>query len=194
MIAIGSQVFVQWYGSVLQGEVVPNTTPDDRLLGSMVAVRIPLQGSQAIALFTPAHVYLSTDQMVQQEKKKFSYPKEFPKPADIPVLSLPCSVYCDSVATKPQDNLPTTPEAWQRIQAFKAAHWDHEHNRLQLPYWQEFYEMWREAVAEKVGYKEKTVEPMIISGASLTAVMKQVKLSGVPAPEKKAQAQLSLNF
>ena len=153
--ALNSTVYVRWYNSVLQGVVVPNDTPADKLLGSMVAVRIPLQGSQAIALFTPAHVYAI--------------------PPDQPDAQT--TVCCDLVATEPPTPPAPTPKvspAWQRIQDFKAAHWDEPHNRLRIDALDEFYQMWRNAVAEKVGYK---VEPVFISPSNIVAIIKQVSVT-----------------
>lgn len=168
MIDIGSQVYVQWYNSVLQGEVVANTTPNDRLLGSMVAVRIPIQGSHAVALFAPSHVYLSVDKLAQQKK-------ELPTTAVVPV------------AVKPQESLPTTPEAWQRIQAFKKEHWDANRNRLCLEAQEEFYEMWRDAVAEKVGCRKK---PDVLAASTLAVPKPKQTIRKQP----KKIIQLSLTF
>ena len=149
MIAIGSQVFVRWYGSILQGEVVTNTTPDDKLLGRMSAVRIPLQGGQAIALFSPGHVYTSVDQMQQVSKEVYSCPAHFPKPEEIVHSEPHASVF--EVASPVIKKLEkAVSPAWQRLQDYKSAHWDEEHNRLQIDALEGFYSLWRDSVADKL--------------------------------------------
>ena len=52
-------MFVRWYGSVLQGEVVENQ--EKGILSGMIAVRILVQGAKATALFAPEHVYASVE-------------------------------------------------------------------------------------------------------------------------------------
>lgn len=190
MIDVGSQVYVRWYGSVLQGEVVPNSTPNDRLLGSMVAVRIPLQGSQAIALFTPGHVYTSVDQMQQVAKQTYSYPVHFPKPEEI-------------VHPEPQVNVGATIGAAiyrQRYEKFKQEHWNHERNHMQVEYLEEGYQLYRAMIDEEIKAKQPATvsvgSPTVkrISISHLTAIMKHVATSGVPSRKKPISTQLSLDF
>jgi hypothetical protein len=58
----------------------------------------------------------------------------------------------------------TTPsDAWQRKEQFKADHWDYERGHLQLEYLDEFYQLWRDAIAAKLGYPSQcpTVSPSV---------------------------------
>jgi len=59
-------------------------------------------------------------------------------------------------ATSPSD-------AWQRKEQFKADHWDYEHGHLWLEYLDEFYQLWRDAIAAKLGYPSQcpTVSPSV---------------------------------
>lgn len=142
MIAIGTQVYVQWYGSTLQGEVVPNTTPDERLLGSMVAVRIPLMGTYAIALFKEGHIRTSTEMTEAKQEEKVEL----------------------SASVKKPDVSP----AWQSIQDYKASHWDKEHNRLSVDCLDEFYILWHACVASK--YSQGTAAPVASATANDSTV------------------------
>lgn len=139
----GTVVFVPWYSKVLQGEVVPNTTPDDRLLGSMVAVRIPLMGTYATALFKEDHIRTSPKmtETKQAEEVKPSTP----------------------------DKKPETSPAWQSIQDYKAAHWDKEHNRLCVDSLDEFYSLWHTCIASKYSQKaDAPVASTIVNDSTIT--------------------------
>lgn len=131
-------VYVNWYGQTLQGEVVENRRTDS--LADMVAVRIPLMGCHPVALFTPQHVYTSPEQIDGNSSKVSEEPSK--------VSEEPSKV--SSTVHNPS---PT----WQRIQAFKASHWDEDRGHLKVDALDEFYQMWRDAVAEKRGVK---VEPV----------------------------------
>lgn len=65
MNSLGSNVYVHWYGKLLQGTVVN----DNDLMG-MVAVRIPLMGGHPVALFAPGHVYNSEEEAQHKEDTK----------------------------------------------------------------------------------------------------------------------------
>ena len=155
-------VYVRWYNSVIQGEVVPNTTPNDKLLGSMVAVRIPLQGGHAVALFTPAHVYPSAEAASVQNVSKSV--RKNPQSVPINTENVP----------KVSSNVQEQVSAWQRIQDFKQAHWNAERNWLNIDALEDFYQMFRDAVAEEIGYK---IEPTFVSPSNIVAVMKHVVIT-----------------
>lgn len=124
----GTTVYVHWYGKLLQGTVI-----NGHDLMGMVAVRIPLQGGHPVALFTPGHVYES-----ETAANGIQAGEPHKKMAE------------DRTATSCKDSKPSS-EAWLAIQQFKADHWDHVHNRLQLPYWKEFELLWRHYVAKRRG-------------------------------------------
>ena len=49
-------------------------------------------------------------------------------------------------------------DAWQRKEQFKADHWDYERGHLQLEYIDEFYQLWRDAIAAKRGISTMPAE------------------------------------
>lgn len=112
-------VYVRWYKEVVEGKVV-----NEHDLFGMVAVRIPIQGVQAVALFTPKDIYKTAQEACG------TYPKHFPTPKEIVHLD-PATSVADSIS----------PE-YNTLQQFKHDHWNHEKNMLQLEYWPEFDRMY----------------------------------------------------
>lgn len=129
----GQTVYVQWYGKIVEGTVVENTTPDDPLLGCMVAVSIPIQGTMATALFMPAHVYDTPDAQKHTvcENKQPVYKREEP--------------VCENEQYASEDKQPAC-----SIMRFKEEHWDHEHNHIKVEALDEYYQLWRENIAMRI--------------------------------------------
>lgn len=118
----GQTVYVLWYGNVLQGTVVR----ENDMMG-MTAVRIPLQGQNPIALFTPGHVYDTADEAGNS--------KSVPKIAQsVPKMEENVPRYAESV--------PKVSETSQ-CEAFKKAHWDTGRNCLRTDSLDEFYSLWK---------------------------------------------------
>lgn len=118
----GDVVYVRWYGQVVEGRVVS----EHDLMG-MVAVRIPVQGMEATALFTPGHVYDTAEEAEN--------PKSVPKIAkSVPKI--------EEIAPKDSETVPIVSET-SMCDAFKKAHWDNEHNHLRTDSLDEFYWLWR---------------------------------------------------
>lgn len=158
----GETVYVRWYGNILQGTVVPNTTPADQLLGRMVAVTIPIQGTTATALFMPAHVY-ETAELASGNSPQISpnspYPEEKPREnsrntdSEPPLPSFVCSPSCE-----PEPSSPAASEVSdaaleahrKRYRDFMAEHWDHEHNHLHVDFLEEGYQLFRQGIAMKM--------------------------------------------
>ena len=146
--APGSTVYVSWYGKTLQGEVVPD---DHRvpLFASMVHVRIPIQGTPAIAVFTPAHVYTTAD----------GVPSGVPSKTDgVPSATMP-GASAAVTAPSPSWSTPALDAHRARYRQFKADHWDEEHNRLRVDALEEFYQLFREGVALRQSQHQKSVLP-----------------------------------
>lgn len=142
-MTIGDTVFVRWYGKILEGMIVENNevTP---ALASMVVVRIPVQGVRASALFTPDHVYSSAELAGMKEHVKLV-------PTQAPAI----------VSTAEATSNDVLSEAWHKLQEFKLANWDTEHNHIRLSALNEYYDMWKEYVAEKCGYREYPKHPYV---------------------------------
>jgi hypothetical protein len=143
-ISIGTIVYVHWYGKLLQGTVI-----NDHDLMGMVAVRIPIQGVEAIALFTPGHVYASTEE-AQQARAAIQQQK--------PAATIPAAGNVpDRPRPLPAPSTKATPsETWQAIQKFKQEHWDADCNHLRIDALEEFYQLWRAAIAAKYGVTIET--------------------------------------
>lgn len=139
----GTTVYVHWYGKLLQGTVVN----DNDLMG-MVAVRIPLMGGHPVALFTPAHVYSSAEE-----------PQ--PKPAAAVSAASPAGKSPDHSQPFPAPSTKDNPSyACQILQKFKQEHWDQQHNHILTAHLEDFYQLWRTAVAAKQG---TTVAPTVFT-------------------------------
>lgn len=177
---------MRWYGKIVEGMIVENSevTP---ALASMVVVRIPVQGVRASALFTPAHVYPSAELAGMKEHIKV-VPAE--KPINTPSVEA------------------ETSELYRRLQEFKLANWDIEHNHIKLTALNDYYDLWREYVAEKRGAKHKRMEmeypstheeamnpKLHVSDTKMADLKSQLKKALAPAkpkPRKKVNvSQLS---
>lgn len=141
-----NEVYVRWYGKVLQGSIV-----NEHDMFGMMAVSIPIQGVQAIALFRPSHVYKTVQDACG------SYQVHFPTPAEI-VHSEPSvrltevAVWPATLRPVPETSVAGSPGSdYAALQQFKAAHWDHAHNRLQLDYWPEFLRRWNDYHRKRLG-------------------------------------------
>ena len=166
---INSTVYVAWYGNVLQGRVVTNPTPQDALLGSMVAVQTTIQGTKVVTLFTPGHVYDSLDAVPVTCRSVCSNVIDAPIPQTSPPVERPVD--------SPKDDNATLIAHRQHYKEFKAAHWDNEHNRLQIDALEEFYAIFREGVAMKLRMLNKDVPSPsprhTVSSASHVTVARQ---------------------
>lgn len=130
---IGDTVFVRWYGKIVEGMIVENSevTP---LLASMVVVRIPVQGVRTSALYNPGHVYSSAELAGMKENVKVA-----------PVVEAKI------------ENKPVS-EEWKRLQEFKQANWDAERNHIKLAALNDFYDLWRDYMATRMGMMIQTCD------------------------------------
>ena len=162
---IGSQFFVRWYGNVVPVEVTDRTrakadTPTWREWVP-VLMEIPasdgkpiVAGCRNVCMFHFSHLYDSPDEArvagtaFQSRRATPSAPVE--APAAVSVTSpADGSVCCDGIATPSTRSNPSP--AWQRLQAFKAAHWDAARNHLSVDTLDDFYQLWCDCIAEKQG-------------------------------------------
>ena len=196
-------VFVCWYGSIIQGEVVENQ--EKGILSGKVAVRIQVQGMKATALFSPEHVYASAEEIkgnspkisancskIAENPRKISRNKNFEQ----------CQERINEALMKadPLDFIKVeVPESAMSVLRFKQEHWDHEHNHLRIDVLDEFYRLWRDNMAMRLGTNKP--QPAIKIEAPLTPDEASVTLpSHKPQPivsdkrmaELKAQLKKSL--
>lgn len=149
-MTIGDTVYVWWYGKVVQGMIVENdeTTP---LLASMMVVRIPVLGMTASALYTPAHVY-------QSETDALAAHQEIANASNGAINTIRRE---ETPTPQQKSTCEVLFEAEKRIQAFKEAHWDHERGHIRVDALEEFYQLWRTAIAEKMGYHDPKDHPYV---------------------------------
>ena len=138
MLQPGSTVYVRWYSHVVQGEVA--ATPPDAPFSGMVPVLMSIpssdgslivRGCRNVCMFMPAHVYTDAS-LVPADGR----------PSRAPIVEAP---------TKTASTRENPSPAWQRIQQFKADHWDAEHNHLRTDALNDFYALWVSCIAEKQG-------------------------------------------
>lgn len=182
-------VYVRWYGSVLQGEVVENQ--EKGILGGMVAVRIQVQGMKATALFTPAHVYQSEKDALEKEyDPRSSRHKEFVTSAS--GNSPEKFVSAPKVAENPREISRNEAEISTELRQFIKDHWDNQRNHLRIDALDEFYFLWKEEF-RPFGFVEakewSTPKPQpIVSDERMAEMRQQLKKTIKPVEAK----QLSL--
>lgn len=132
--------YIRWYGSVVQGEVVENQATGS-ILDGMVAVRIPLMGMHAVALFWPQHVYGTAEAAGEEQPQRRSAGHDGPARRE-------------EATSLAHDSHPGASERWLRVQAYKREHWDEGRNCLKVDALDDFYQMWREGVAAKMAERK----------------------------------------
>lgn len=189
--APGSTVYVRWYGKTLQGEVVPD---DHRiaLFASMVHVRVPIQGTLVIAVFTPAHVYATADNVPGGFAAGAADKPEPTAPALSPIGNAESTVSSPAKpAPSPSWSTPALDAHRTRYRQFKADHWDEEHNHLRVDALEEFYQLFREGVALRQNQHQKSVP-------HLSSVISRCERNNDPKAEHRQprakQIELSFNF
>lgn len=121
-----SKVFVRWYKEVVEGTIVR----ENDMFG-MTLVEIPIQGVKVLTLFNPKHIYQTPKEAgnIEFDSKSVKYDSFELKIDDTqpisPIMEYSTDVHGDFLA----------------LQKFKADHWNHERNMLQLEYWQEYDRM-----------------------------------------------------
>ena len=160
-----AHVYVRWYGNVVQGELL-----DGECMG-MKQVRIPLDGHNPVALFTPGHVYDSPEQIAEKSSINPQKSAEIsPKP----------------VMFSPKDVLPADDR--ETIEAFKRDNWDHEHNHLRIDKLDEFYKLWRMTMTP-FGFVEAEAPKRIVSDEKMEELKQQLKekLDKLPEPHSASK-------
>ena len=128
-------VYVRWYGNVVQGELL-----DGETMG-MKHVRIPLESHHPVALFTPQHIYDSPEQVT--EKSSINVAKSVEISQNPPKIA--------TEQPKIATDLTNTHPDLQRLQQFKTEHWDQERNHLRIDALDEFYQLYRDYMAMRMG-------------------------------------------
>lgn len=157
MPTTGTQVFVNWYGHVIEGKVLDHDQHASHpMYREWVAIlmEIPasngkpiVQGCFNICMYHKSHVYLTSEAAAQawanfqqaslHRQEPASQPQQKPSFADTLRVGI-------------------TRDKWQN---FKAAHWDAEHNHMQVDYLEEGYQLYRAMIAAERNIQVKATVP-----------------------------------
>ena len=157
MPATGTQVFVNWYGHVVEGKVLDHDQHASHpMYRDWVAIlmEIPasngkpiVQGCFNTCMFHKSHVYLTSEAAAQawanfrqaslQRQEPTAQPQQKPSFADTLRVGI-------------------TRDKWQN---FKAAHWDAQHNHMQVDYLEEGYQLYRAMIAAERNIQVKATVP-----------------------------------
>ena len=146
MMTIGTKVYLSWYDfskkteNICKGEVVDNSLWDGTRWQGYVNVLFqpPHSAGPFCHHFLPERLSLTPDNVPHDDcyltcgKKSRFYEH-------------------DTTNQLKNDGKYNPSDAWQRVQQFKQEHWDYQHGHLSIDALDEFYQMWREAIAAKLG-------------------------------------------
>lgn len=163
----GTTVYLAWYDfrqqteHVCRGEIVDNSIWADTQWRDYINVRFQPPGmSAAICRHFPADKLSEDAANVPHDdcylvcgKKTRAFEHDYTVSA--------------TPKTSPSDT-------WQQVQQFKRDHWDYEHGHLQLAYIDIFYQLWRDAIAAKLGVPQNETPPVNVQYAEVA-----------PQPSKK---------
>ena len=78
-------------------------------------------------------------------------------------------------------------DAWQRKEQFKADHWDYERGHLQLEYIDEFYQLWHDAIAAKLGVFQVGTDSVPKPVPTSVPIVSSTEQSALSAPSARHQ-------
>lgn len=158
MMTLGTIVYLCWYDFqkqteyVCNGEVVDNELWAGTKQADMVNVRFQAPGMPA-----PICHHFAADRLSMTD-------------SDVPHDE--CYLVCgkktrffehDASAKLNNDRKLNTSEAWQQVQQFKRDRWDYKRGHLDIDALDEFYQLWHDAIAAKLGtsvtYQSHTPKP-----------------------------------
>lgn len=146
----GTKVYLSWYDFakgaeyVCKGEVVDNNLWEGTKWQGYVNV-----------LFQPPHSAGSFCHHFPEDKLALT-PDNVPHDDCYLVCAKKSRAYEHDHSVKPQASSPS--EAWQQVQQFKQDHWDYQHGHLSVDALDEYYQMWRDAIAAKRGMMVQKTE------------------------------------
>jgi hypothetical protein len=188
MMNLGTTVFLAWYDfrqqteHICKGEVVDNDLWAGTKQADMINVSFQPPGMKA-----PICHHFTADKLSEDATNV---------PHD------DCYLVCGkktrayqhdhTVSATPK----TTPsDAWQRKEQFKADHWDYERGHLQLEYLDEFYQLWRDAIAAKLGVFQvgtDSVPKPVLTSVPIASATEQSALSAPSARDQQPSAGIKL--
>ena len=146
----GTKVYLNWYDFtnkteyVCKGEVVDNSLWDGTKWQGYVNV-----------LFRPPHSAGSFCHHFPEDKLSLTL-DNVPHDDCYLVCAKKSRVYEHDHTVKPHASSPS--DAWQQVQQFKQNHWDYQHGHISVDALDEYYAMWRDAIAAKRGMMVQKTE------------------------------------
>lgn len=146
----GTKVYLSWYDFakgaeyVCKGEVVDNSLFDGTQWQGYVNVS-----------FQPPHSAGPFCHHFTEDKLSLT-PDNVPHDDCYLACAKKSRTYEHDHSVKPQASSPS--EAWQQVQQFKQDHWDYQHGHLSVDALDDYYQMWRDAIAVKRGMMVQKTE------------------------------------
>jgi hypothetical protein len=140
-MTLGTIVYLCWYDFqkqteyVCKGEVVDNSLWAGKQQADMINVCF-----QAPGMTAPICHHFAADRLSMTD-------------SDVPHDE--CYQVCAKRKDKTDRSNPS--DAWQRVQQFKQDHWDYQLGHLDTDALEEYYQLWRDAIAAKRGYTPSDV-------------------------------------
>lgn len=151
-IPIGTQVYVNWYGHVVQGEVAAPCS--DPLFSEMVSVLLSIPASNGTPIVPGCRnvcMYHRKRLYTTEEEAQAAQSNTVTKRLSILNLQTQSATPCQKTDEQPA-SLDTLRA---RYLQFKADNWDEEHNHIKVSALDDFYQLWRTCIAAKRGYQEE---------------------------------------
>ena len=176
----GTQVFVNWYGHVVSGEVIEHDQHfNNPIFNDWVGILMEIPASDGkpivagchnICAYHKKHVYLTYEAAAEAWREYQQSQQKEPVRATQPA--------------EPVQQTETQPdgEEWlAEYRAFLKAHWNHERNPLQIAYLDEAMKLFRAAVVKKTGYRETVPEPVDVPAIQVPEPIKHTESAGTYA-------------
>lgn len=182
MMTLGTTVYLAWYDfrqqteHICKGEVVDNELWAGTKQADMINVSFQPPGMKA-----PICHHFTADKLSQDATN-------VPHDDCYLVCGKKTRFFEHDIAGKlKKEEKLNVSDAWQRKEQFKRDHWDYEHGHLQLEYLDEFYQLWRDAIAAKLGVFQVGTDsvpkpvPTSVSVASAPVTLPSHKEATTPA-------------
>lgn len=151
-IPIGTQVYVNWYGHVVQGEV--SAPCSDPLFSEMVSVLLSIPASNGTPIVPGCRnvcMYHRKRLYTTEEEAQAAQSNAVTKRLSILNLQTQSATPCQ----KTDEQTASLDTLRARYLQFKADNWDEEHNHIKVSALDDFYQLWRTCIAAKRGYQEE---------------------------------------
>ena len=150
-IPVGTQVYVNWYGNVVQGEVAAPCS--EHLFSGMVSVLLSIPASNG----TP--IVPGCRNVCMYHRKRLYATAEEAKAAQGNIINPSSPLNLQNLSAPPCPKTDEQTASLDTLRArylqFKADNWDEEHKHIKVSALDDFYQLWRTCIAAKRGYQEE---------------------------------------